>query len=97
MNSYVGSPPVGHLPHDNTVLDQLQVTVLSGGMTIWYGSECLDILSNSGYELKVADVFGAHFINSDWPYISHVGQILDTRRNDTLAGTRLMVARGKMR
>ncbi|MEN8833413.1 MAG: hypothetical protein ABF285_03980 [Pacificibacter sp.] len=69
--------------------DQLQVTALSGGMTIWFGSERLDILSSSGYELTVADVFGPHFINPDRPYISNVGEILGTPQNDTLVGTRL--------
>ncbi|SEK94209.1 calcium-binding protein [Pacificibacter marinus] len=69
--------------------DQLTYSNLSGGLSLWFGNERLDILSNTGYELTIAQIFGMHFINPDRPFLANVGEIFGSSDDDVIFGSKL--------
>lgn len=69
--------------------DSLSFSSLSGGITILFGSERLDIYSDTGYDLTIEDVFGSNFIHPDRPFMANAGEVYGTESNDIIHGTRL--------
>lgn len=68
---------------------QLTYTNLSGGISVWFGDERLDILSSTGYELTIAEVFGTYFINPDRPFLANIGDIMGSSNDDIILGSNL--------